>query len=298
MENKNVIEFVEEYAEAKEWSDNTLKLYKKTLNKLIEFCKPKNITSLKPLDLNKFLKHRKDTTSVATSNSDLRNLKSIYSILSDNDICKNITVSIKPFQDNRDKPEDDFLKAREVKRVLSICKNESEESEKAMRDYIYLLIMFYTGMRCSEVALLKGEDVIIENGILEITARKTKNKKDFTTYIANKEVVETINKWILNRKPMQDEYIFINSKGNIAYKSEGANNVQKMFQGYLKKANVNRKLGCHAARKSFSTYLRDKGVDIYDIEQLLNHSVNSLGANVYARLTKQKKIKILSLIKY
>ena len=305
MNNNQVIELIEEYADAKELSCNTVKLYKKTLNKLIDFCKGKNIVELKPLDLNKFLKNRKDETSVSTSNSDLRNLKSIYSVLAENDVCNNIAKNIKPFADNRDKPEDDFLQLTEVKKVLSVCRKESSKEDKsqkeigkAKQDYIYLLVMFYTGMRCSEVANLKGSDVVLENGILEVTARETKNRKDFTTYIVNKKAVSEISNWISERNVGEDEFLFVNSKGNLAYRSDGANSVQKMFQSYLEKAKVNRKLGCHATRKTFATYLRDKGVDVYDIEQLLNHSVNSLGANVYARLTKDKKIKILSMIKY
>ena len=63
-------------------------------------------------------------------------------------------------------------------------------------------------------------------------------------------------------------------------------------------AGIDRHLTCHSARKTFATFLRSNDIGMFEIEQLLNHSVNNLGASTYARMTKEFKIKILSIIEY
>ena len=92
--------------------------------------------------------------------------------------------------------------------------------------------------------------------------------------------------------------ILLLRNGNFIFKNEGKNNVQNIYKRLISKAGIDRKLTPHSARKSFATLLREKRVGVYEIEQLLNHSVNSLGANTYARMTKELKIEVLKNIKY
>ena len=306
MTNQEIIEFVKRYGETREWSANTFKIYLITLNTLIKTT-GKEITELKPIDMNEYFKYRKDNGTVKTANSDLKTLNKIFNVLEDNEIIeRNIVARIKPFPDNTEKREDDFLTEKEVNKVLRIAKKDSIPSEKnnykvnpnAKATYIYLLILFYTGLRCMECANLKTTDVkyLEEDRVIEINLEHTKNRKSFTTYIVNKEVVAEAKEWIDNVADKQ--YLFENRNGNPIFKSEGANSVQNIYRKLIAKAGIERKLTPHSARKSFSTSLRDNDVSLVDIEQLLNHKVQNLGASTYARMTKGLKIKTLKRLGY
>ena len=296
MTNQEVINFIREYGESREWSASTFKLYLTTLNTLIKTT-DKGITELMPIDMNRYFKNRKDNCTVKTANTDLRVLKAIFNILEDNEIVeRNIVAKIKPFPDNTEKRVDDYLTVSEVRKVLRIAKNRKNKHAKAT--YIYMLILFYTGMRCMEVSKLKTKNVkyLKDEQVIELTIENTKNKKDFTTYIVKKDVVKEVYEWL---KIVEDkEYLFVNENGNFIFKSEGCNSVQNIFKKIVKDAGIERRVVCHGARKSFATTLRDADVNIIDIEQLLNHSVKSLGASTYARQTKEAKIKILKKLRY
>ena len=306
MTNQEIIEFVQRYGETREWSASTFKLYLTTLNTLIKNT-GKEITELKPIDMNRYFKNRKDNGTVKTANTDLRVLKAIFNILEDNEIVeRNVVAKIKPFPDNTEKRVDDYLTVPEIRKVLRIAKKEATPNEKnkykvnpnARATYIYLLMLFYTGLRCMECANLKPENVkyLEEEQVIEINIPKTKNGKSFTTYIVKQDVVSEVKTWIDNTADKQ--YLFENRNGTPIFKSEGCYSVQNIFKRLIKKAEIERKITTHATRKSFATTLRDADVNIIDIEQLLNHSVKSLGASTYARQTKEVKIKILKKLRY
>lgn len=296
MTNQEIIEFVQRYGEAREWSANTFKSYLMTLNTLIKIT-GKEITELKPLDMNEYFKNRKDNGTVKTANTDLRILKAIFNILEDNEIVeRNIVAKIKPFPDNTEKREDDFLTEKEVKKVLKVAKKQVSPNARAI--YVYLLILFYTGLRCMECANLKTTDIryLEEDGIVEINLANTKNGKSFTTYIVNKEVVAEVKEWM--DEVSDKQYLFENRNGNPIFKSEGANSVQNIYRKLIAKSGIERGLTTHSTRKSFATSLRDNDVSLVDIEQLLNHRVQNLGASTYARMTKGLKIKTLKRLGY
>lgn len=298
MTNIELFDYIKTYGEAREWSNATFRAYFNSLNTILKLMGDINLDELDYMKAVEYLKRRKDNMSVKSANIDLRNLKAIYEVLENSEIInKNPFKKIKPYKiiENDKEEKMDYLLPEEVNRFLSIVKNDTRNNNDS--NYIYMLILFYTGLRCSEVAGIKTEDInyLEDEKVIEITVRATKNKKDFTTYIVNRKVVNVIKKWISN---INTEYLFESKNGKLKYISGGKNSIQRVYSEYAIMAGIDRHLTCHSARKTFATFLRSNDIGMFEIEQLLNHSVNNLGASTYARMTKEFKIKILSIIEY
>jgi len=126
-----------------------------------------------------------------------------------------------------------------------------------------MLKLYYgLGLRVSEITGLKIRDIDSKN--MQVFIRRGKGKKD--RYVNLPEsILEQLREYCQRYKPK--EYLFEGQEGGV-YSSRSA---QKVFADAMKKAKVNKKVGIHGLRHSFTTHLLELGTDITLIQQLLGH---------------------------
>ena len=124
-----------------------------------------------------------------------------------------------------------------------------------------LKLCYGLGLRVSEITGLKIRDIDSKN--MQVFIRRGKGKKD--RYVNLPEsILGQLREYYLRYKPK--EYLFEGQEGGV-YSSRSA---QKVFADAMKKAKVNKKVGIHGLRHSFTTHLLELGTDTL-IQQLLGH---------------------------
>jgi integrase/recombinase XerD len=138
-----------------------------------------------------------------------------------------------------------------------------------LRDKVLILLLYATGIKVSEAMNLKIDD--IKDGWLYL--------KDRTIPVAN-VVVELLEEYLYKR-PIKNEYIFINNKGKKLSRISAFNITKK----YL---NV----PPHTLRDSFASSLILAGADLRVVKELLGHK-NIINTKIYIDLQKDDTADIL-----
>jgi integrase len=174
-----------------------------------------------------------------------------------------------------------------------------DEWENNVDEYLINLIAIATGMRNSEIRLLKVDNFEIINDIHFINVIGTKTDNAIRKVPVNNFVYEKIQKYIQNNN--RNEYIFMN-KDRVYTKSEVSNMVDVfasrigLTKEYLKERNIT----FHSHRHLFSTLLYESGEVSSDwIEYIMGHNQNGVKAiythlkNVSGTEVCQKVLKII-----
>ncbi|OUJ19330.1 XerD/XerC family integrase [Methanonatronarchaeum thermophilum] len=154
----------------------------------------------------------------------------------------------KTYQNNKGKlPK--YHRKNEIKKLLEKANQENQ------RDYLILKIMWETGLRLSELATLKVEDIDFKDNT--ITVREGKGGKDRVVPLTN----ETSNllRMFTNNLKKQDQVFKI-----------GKRQIQNIVSKYAEKTNI--KTHPHKFRHSFAVHSLKQGMDLRTLQKILGHS--------------------------
>lgn len=167
------------------------------------------------------------------------------------------------------------LTKEEVKKLLNI--------PKKLKHRVILELMYSSGLRVSEVTKIKVNDLDLENKMGRVISGKGKKDRNI---ILSEILIKHIITYL--KKEQHKEYIFPgNDEGHISTRA-----VQKLISKSAKKADIKKRVFCHALRSSFATHLLEAGTDIRVIQVLLGHS-NLATTERYTKvsLDQLKKVK-------
>ena len=169
---------------------------------------------------------------------------------------------------------------------------ELEKNEfKRLRNLAIIDLMLYCGLRVSEVAELKIED-IRSNGHTEITIRDGKQGKYATVTLIDRHS-KNLRKWLKYRQGLQKKchlgsaYLFVSERSG-KFTSRG---IQVMVDKYAKLANMDQ-VNCHRFRHSFCKNLADAGVNIQTIAELARHE-NINTTRIYVENSQEERLRAL-----
>ena len=157
------------------------------------------------------------------------------------------------------------------KRILPKILKEEELSIffNACDNYMYktiFMLIYGTGLRISEAATLKIEDIDSTN--MRVFVRNGKGEKQRYTVLP-KASLEMLREYYKKYKPNHPEgYLFLNGDGD-PMKPE---RLRVYFRKYRKKAKIEEGFIVHSLRHSFATKLVEEGVPLIQVKELLGHS--------------------------
>lgn len=127
-----------------------------------------------------------------------------------------------------------------------------------------LSLMYSTGMRLSEIANLKIEEVDSGQMLIRITAGK--GKKD--RYVPLSAILlQELRLYFIQYRP--EKFLFNGAGKGRKY---APRTIQRIMQLTLMKAGLqNKDYSVHTIRHSFATHLLDNGTDLQAIQQLMGH---------------------------
>lgn len=178
----------------------------------------------------------------------------------------------------------------ELKVDQSRTRNPGEKKDPQLHDMA--LLSLHCGLRAGEIFNLKGQDLDLENGLINISDPKNKeSRKAFMT--------KAVKKVLSKRTPKSpDEYVFKKKKHSDKKEKKHSDKIDAISSAFRKAVN---KLGFnegvtdrrqiltfHSLRHTFASWLALQGETILTIKDLLGHKTLAMTTR-YAHLMPEHK---------
>ncbi len=281
------IEQFTKYIESeKRFSLHTLTAYTKDLEQFFSYINNQyNPSSIHDIDhhmirswivslVNKDIKPR-------SINRKLSTLKSYYKFLrKENLVSENPLIKIPPLKPEKKLPE--FVSQEKMDLLLDDV--EFENNFEGTRNKLIIEILYFTGMRLSELTGLKDSDIDLEKQQLKVIGKRNKEriipfeqnlKNSLYTYIS-------IRNSEFEKSESEDNFL-LTSKGRKIYNKL----VYRVVNLYLSRVSTLQKTSPHILRHTFATHMLNNGADLNAIKELLGHA-NLSATQVYTHNTIDK----------
>lgn len=181
-----------------------------------------------------------------------------------------------------------FLTNEEIQRFVDSIKIKNSWDRKSKKTCVRLdglrfrtlvEVLLGTGMRISEALSLNRNSINFEKKEAKIIGKGNKER----TVFFNDRSLEWVKFWLEERKD-ENEPMFISQKGSRWDKGE----VNKLFQRYGQKAEINKKLTPHILRHTMATNLLFNGCPISHVKEILGHDRLETTCRYYLGIDKSK----------
>ena len=158
-----------------------------------------------------------------------------------------------------------------------------------IRDIAVLELLFSTGLRVSELCSLSSRDINLEQGMIRIYG---KGSKERMIQITNPDVINALSAYrnLYSEKLQNIDYFFCNRLSNRLSEQS----VRFMIKHYTRLADIPEHITPHMFRHTFATLLLEEDVDIRYIQHILGHSSN-MTTQIYTHVTNCKQRDILTV---
>lgn len=192
------------------------------------------------------------------------------------------------------KKEKEYLTYQEFMTLLSVVDN--------IRDLFIIQLLFYTGLRVSELLGLSVDSIITtEQGTaLDITETyykgkirpKAKTDEAMDDLFLDDITVEAYHTFLEYRKAnnITSRYLFANNRGKCEVIGDKA--IRDMIKKYLKLAGIEKNITPHKLRHSHAALLIYMGKTLEDIKTRLRHKDIRTTSNEYGHMYKERKISL------
>ncbi|GHU35465.1 hypothetical protein FACS1894172_17330 [Spirochaetia bacterium] len=169
------------------------------------------------------------------------------------------------------------LSRKEIKQLF--------DCEKNPKHRLLLMLAYSSGLRVSELVVLKREHIdLTRKTVLVYSGKGRKDRYTMLSALAeetlkNYSALYPSEKWLFSGQPASD---------HLAVRS-----AQQIFTNALKKAGINKAASIHSLRHSFATHLLEDGIDVRYIQELLGH-ISIKTTERYTHVAKKNALKIRS----
>lgn len=176
-----------------------------------------------------------------------------------------------------------FIPEQDIERLTFVDATTFE----AKRDELIFEILYQTGIRQSELRMLK--DVDVDGDALTLKVRGKRNKERIIPI--GKELYVMIEEY----KGLREEQNFINDNTALIVDDKGRDAspkfIYKVVHNILMDITTIEQKSPHVLRHSFATHLLNRGADIRAIQKLLGHSsLNSTQIYTHNTIDKLKEV--------
>ncbi len=287
---KLIQEFLEYLEIERGRSINTVQNYDFYLRRFVSWAKIKSPSQVElelirryRLWLNRETDHQGRPLKKSTQNYHLIALRSFLKYLAKRDI-----DSLAPEKIELAKmPERqvDFLEGSDLERLLEAPLKTDEKKIIQLRDKAILEMLFSTGLRVSEIAKLKRDQINLQKD--EFTIRG-KGDKLRVVFLSN-QTKHWLKQYLDTRKDLADS-LFVRhdrAKGKTEPENLTPRSIQRLVKKYSKAAGITKHVTPHTMRHSFATDLLINGADIRSVQAMLGHS-SITTTQIYTHITNQQ----------
>lgn len=268
-------------------SKNTLDAYKRDLLLFADWLmtdRKKSLYEVSDADLNAYFAFRHASSKASSANRRLAVLRRFYQFA-----LRNHHVSADPcLRLHSAKQPPRFPKALSEAHVEALLAAPDTNSALGLRDRTMLELMYASGLRVSELVLLKSIEIGMNEGVLRITGKGNKTRlvpfgEEARAWI--ERYLRDARQHILNGK--LHDALFVTSLGGPMTRQMFWTLIKK----YALKAGINAPLSPHTLRHAFATHLLNHGADLRVVQLLLGHADIST-TQIYTHVARERLKKI------
>lgn len=170
------------------------------------------------------------------------------------------------------------LSLEDIKKLFST----ELHSETSLRDSAMFELMYSSGLRVSEVVMIRVNDLNFEAGFLRVMGKGSKER----VVPMNRRASDKIKEYMRDLRPAllrgrNSPYLFLSVRG--------APMTRQRYWQALKKLGEMAGLSItpHAIRHSFATHLLDGGADLRSVQKMLGHS-DIATTQIYTKVTSDR----------
>ena len=234
--------------------------------------------------LNRSLTGRHEATmKKSTQNYHLIALRSFLKYLSRYDI-----ASLPPEQIELSKQairSVEFLEADELDRLLAMP-SKSSSGLVALRDRAILELLFSTGLRVSELSVLKIEQVNLNRDEFSVRGKGDKPRVVFLS-----DQARDASKRYLDKRRDLSPFLFVShdraKKGREESGPLTPRSIERLVARYAVEAGITKRITPHTMRHTFATDLLRSGADIRSVQSLLGHA-SITTTQIYTHVTNRQ----------
>jgi len=263
---------------------NSISSYRRDLNNYIKYLEKNKIGSFsetKRNNITNFMLYLKDkglnSSSIARA---LVATKVLYRFLVNEGYLKDDVTSVFTLPKIwRKLPQ--VLRPEEVEKLL---RSPNLRTKLGIRDKAALELMYATGMRVSEIAGLKLNDLNLDMRFVKCTGKGQKERIiPLGTYAA-----QALTKYINKARPgllkqKEELHLFLSRLG----RKISRQTFWKAVKVYAKKSRIKKEITPHTLRHSFATHLLERGADLRTLQEMLGHSDIST-TQIYTHIDKER----------
>lgn len=247
----------------------------------------KELTDLNKNDLNDFSYDQAlNGLSPATIARRIATIKNFYMFLESDNLTKGI-ISEEITIPKKDKTLPQVLSEEEIKQLLNA---PDLTSEKGIRDYAVLEILYSCGLRVSEASNLQINQINEQEEIINILGKGKKERIVPIRKSALKAVKTYINEVRNKHLVIDKKAVFIGKNG----KRMSRQALYNIVVNNAKLAGIQKEIHPHTLRHSFATHLLDNGADLRVVQELLGHT-NIGTTQIYTHVTTKTLVKSYDL---
>jgi len=261
-------------------AEGTIKTYTIAVNHMIKCNSNKHIENYYHSDYSSLLKYfEKKGFTKTTQAIFLRHLHALWNYLIKNKYAaENIIIKIKAPKGN---PEP--ISFIEFQRILKYYKNKGE-SLKSQYHFVYFLLL--TGFRVSSALRLYWEDIDFKNEVMYATNLKAKRKFIFPLH---KELLDLLKEM----KPKNSGRVF-----DMYAEGDSPKFWQRDIEKLIERKIIGRPYTLHDIRKTFASWMANKGIDRNIVKDLLDHSSISVTSEFYVQSEMKQFRKEIEKVKF
>jgi site-specific recombinase XerD len=175
------------------------------------------------------------------------------------------------------------------KQKLPVVLNKSEiqklfEVTTNIKHKVVFALLYYAGLRLSEVRNLRWEDIDFDRGLIHI--KQAKGEKERVVFL-HKELKKLLEEYGIRKSG----FVLISERG----RKYNERTIQQIVRKAARKARIKKKVTPHTLRHSFATHLLEAGADIRYIQQLLGHK-SLRTTQIYTHVANKDIKKLAKLI--
>ncbi len=253
-------------------SENTSVSYRHDLTRYLKFISERRacLNDATAADVKMFVAELSELglepTSIARNISAIRSLHRF--LVGEKTLDKNIADDVSLPKQPRYLPT--VLSQDDVFKLLEMPMSDLNQTPKyALRDRALLELMYATGMRVSEVAELKQQQLFFDAGFIRVFGKGAKER----LVPVGRSAIEWTEKYRVECRvglanKFSEDALFLNHRGKKLTRMSIFNIVRENAQ----RAAIEKSVSPHTLRHSFATHLLEGGADLRAVQEMLGHS--------------------------
>lgn len=264
-------------------SKNTLEAYRRDMTRYAHWLyqeRAKALYETQAEDLNAYFAARHDQTKPSSSNRRLAVLKRFFQLaLRQHHVAADPCLKLRSARQPQRFPK--TLSEGQVEALLAA---PDVSTPLGLRDRAMIELMYASGLRVSELVLLKSIEVGMNEGVLRVTGKGSKTR----LVPFGEEAGSWLMRYLAEARAQilqgqVDDALFVTARGGPM--------TRQMFWTLIKKyalqAGVTARLSPHTLRHAFATHLLNHGADLRVVQLLLGHADIST-TQIYTHVARER----------